>query len=56
MSLDDSMTMMFMVQKKFYKGTLPQAIQSEIGFREEPVKTVAAITFGGWYSGQKIEE
>jgi hypothetical protein len=56
MSLEDSMTMMFMVPKKFNKETLPQPNQSEIEFREEPAKTVAAITFGGWASDEKIEE
>jgi len=56
MSLEDSMTMMFMVPKKFNKETLPQPNQSEIEFREEPAKTVASITFGGWASDEKIEE
>ncbi|MGK0235969.1 MAG: hypothetical protein ACI9EK_002512, partial [Psychroserpens sp.] len=39
MSLEDSMTMMFMVPKKFKKETLPQPNQSQIEFREEPAKT-----------------
>jgi hypothetical protein len=56
MSLDDSMTMMFMVPKKFNKETLPQPNQSAIKFREEPAKTVAAITFGGWADDEKIEK
>ena len=43
MSLEDSMTMMFMVPKKFKKETLPKPDQSEIKFQEEPKKTVAAI-------------
>lgn len=55
MSLEDSMTMMFMVPKKFNKETLPQPNQSNIEFREEPAKTVAAITFGGWASDEKIK-
>ena len=55
MSLEDSMTMMFMVPKKFKKGTLPQPNQSQIKFREEPAKTIAAITFGGWANDKKIE-
>lgn len=54
MSLDDSMTMMFMVPKKYKKETLPQPNQSEIKFRAEPAKTVAAITFGGWADDEKI--
>jgi hypothetical protein len=56
MSLEDSMTMMFMVPKKFKKETLPQPNQSQIKFREEPAKTVAAISFGGWADDKKIEE
>jgi hypothetical protein len=55
MSLEDSMTMMFMVPKKFNKETLPQPNQSQIEFREEPAKTAAAITFGGWATDEKIE-
>ncbi len=55
MSLEDSMTMMFMVPKKFNKATLPQPNQSQIEFWEEPAKTVAAITFGGWATDEKIE-
>ena len=56
MSLEDSMTMMFMVPKKFNKETLPQPNQSTIKFREEPAKTVSAITFGGWANDKKIEK
>jgi hypothetical protein len=56
MSLEDSMTMMFMVPKKYKKESLPQPNQSQIEFREEPAKVVAAITFGGWANDEKIEE
>lgn len=56
MSLEDSMTMMFMVPKKFTKETLPEPNQDQIKFKEEPAKTVAAITFGGWANDEKIEE
>jgi predicted lactoylglutathione lyase len=56
MSLGDSMTVMFLVPKKFKKETLPQPSQSQIEFREEPAKTVAAITFGGWANDKKIEK
>jgi hypothetical protein len=45
MSLEDSMTVMFMVPKKLIKKT--KAKQSQIEFRQEPAKTVAAITFMG---------
>jgi len=55
MSLEDTMTMMFMVPKKFRKEDLPKPNQSNIEFREEPSKTMAAITFGGWANSNKIE-
>lgn len=56
MSLEDSMTMMFMVPKKFKKETLPRPNQSQIKFQQEPAKTVAAISFGGWANDEKIEK
>jgi hypothetical protein len=55
MSLEDTMTMMFMVPKKFRKEDLPKPNQSNIEFREEPSKTMAAITFGGWANSNNIE-
>jgi hypothetical protein len=54
-SLEDSMTVMFMVPKNNKRESLPKPNQSQIEFREEPAKTVAAITFGGWASDEKIE-
>ena len=54
MSLEDSMTMMFMVPKKFNKSNLPKPNQSDIEFKEMPAKRVAAITFGGWSDDEKI--
>lgn len=56
MSLEDSMTVMFMVPKKFNKENLPQPNESQIKIREEPAKKVAAITFGGWADDEKIKE
>jgi hypothetical protein len=54
MSLDTSMTMMFMVPKKFKKETLPNPNESKIKFTEEPAKTVAAVSFSGWADDEKI--
>ena len=54
MSLDSTMTMMFMVPKKFQKETLPKPNESKIKFIEEPAKTVAAIRFGGWANDETI--
>jgi len=55
MSLEDSMTMMFMVPKKLQKEDLPKPENSMIEIKEEPAKIVAAITFSGWANDQKIE-
>ncbi|MFC3812228.1 SOUL family heme-binding protein [Lacihabitans lacunae] len=56
MGLEDSMTMMFMVPNDLDKSKLPKPDNSEIEFKEEPVKIVAAITFGGWANTEKIEK
>ncbi|MFK7969249.1 MAG: heme-binding protein [Bacteroidia bacterium] len=56
MSLEDSMTVMFMVPKKFDRSSLPQPNQAQIEFRDEPAKTVAAISFGGWADDEKISQ
>jgi hypothetical protein len=56
MSLDDSMTMMFMVPKKITEEALPKPNETQIEFRKEPEKTVAAISFGGWANDKKIQK
>jgi hypothetical protein len=55
MSLEDSMTVMFMVPKENKRETLPNPNDPNIEFREEPAKTAAAITFGGWANDEKIK-
>jgi hypothetical protein len=56
MSLEDSMTMMFLVPKKYKKEDLPNPNESNIEFKEEPAKKMAAISFGGWANDEKIEK
>jgi hypothetical protein len=56
MTLEDSMTMLFMVPKKFDMQTLPLPNQSQIEFKKEPAKKVAAIEFGGWANDKKINK
>ncbi|MEI8073202.1 MAG: heme-binding protein [Bacteroidota bacterium] len=56
MSLEDSMTMMFMVPKKFKKDMLPKPNQTGIEFKQEPAKNLAAIRFSGWANDTKIEK
>ncbi len=54
MSMEDSMTMMFLVPKSMKKDNLPQPNQAQIEFKEEPAKKLAAIRFGGWASNEKL--
>ncbi len=56
MSLQDYMTMMFMVPKKYNKDMLPKPNRSDIEIKEEPAKLLAAIGFSGWASDTKIEK
>jgi hypothetical protein len=55
MSLEDSMTVMFMVPKNLIKKRFKaKRIADRISTRTS--KTVAAITFGGWADDTKIEK
>jgi hypothetical protein len=56
MTLEDKMTIQFLVPKKFTKESLPKPNNSSIKFVEVPEKRVAAITFGGWANEEKIEK
>ena len=56
MNMDDSISMMFMIPKRYKLEELPKPIDSGIKFKEEPAKTVAAIKFGGWANDKKIEK
>lgn len=55
MTLGDSTTMMFIVPKKLKKEMLPKPTESLIEFKDEPAKTVAAITFSGWANDKNIK-
>ncbi len=55
MTLEDSITMLFMVPKGLSKENLPKPNESSIEFKEEPEKKIAAIEFGGWANDRKIE-
>jgi hypothetical protein len=54
MTLEDSMTMMFMVPKKYNMESLPKPTQSNIEIKNIESKKMAAITFGGWANDKKI--
>lgn len=56
MSLEDNMTVMFMVPKKYEKDKLPKPNQAAVEFTEMPAKKMAAISFGGWANSEKITE
>lgn len=56
MSLEDSVTMMFMVPSALDEGSLPKPNQTQIAFVEEPARTMAAIRFGGWADDGKLEK
>jgi hypothetical protein len=56
MSLEDSVTMMFMVPSALDEGSLPKPNQTQIAFVEEPARTMAAIRFGGWANDGKLEK
>ena len=56
MSMEDSMTMMFMVPSKYRVEDLPKPANSNIEFKKMPARKMAAITFGGWANDEKIEK
>lgn len=55
-SLEDSMTVRFLVPKKYTIEALPLPNHPKIEFIKEPSKTVAAICFGGWTNDKKIHQ
>lgn len=56
MTMEDSVTMMFMVPEAYTLEELPKPNDPNVKFRKEPEKYVAAIRFGGWASDNKIEK
>ncbi|MBT8194903.1 MAG: heme-binding protein [Bacteroidia bacterium] len=56
MSMEDSVTMKFMVPSEYELDDLPRPMDSNVKFSEEPEKIVAAIAFGGWASDERISK
>ncbi len=56
MSLEDSITMMFMVPNDYDQASLPKPNDPSIVFEQKPSKKVAAISFGGWADSKISEE
>ena len=50
------MSMFFLVPKKIKIDKLPLPNNETIEFQEQSVKTVAAISFGGWANAKKTEK
>jgi hypothetical protein len=48
--------MLFLVPEKFTRENLPKPLNTKIKFIEMPEKKMAAITFSGWASDDKIEK
>ena len=55
MTLQDSITMMFMVPNEYTEESLPKPSQSIIKIKNIESKKMAAISFGGWANDKKIE-
>lgn len=56
MSMEDTMTMMFMVPEAYDLDDLPEPNNHNISFVKVPAKKVAAIRFGGWANKARLEE
>lgn len=56
MNEGDSMQMMFMIPAEYNIEDLPNPNNSQVKFKTEPAKLVAAIAFGGWSDDEKIAE
>ncbi len=54
MSLEAETTMMFLVPKKYTIDNLPKPQNPNIEFIEMPERMIAAVTFSGWASNEKI--
>ena len=55
LSMDENMTMSFMVPKEYNMDELPQPNDGRVKFIEKPKMRVAAIRFGGWASNEKLK-
>lgn len=56
MTMEDSVTMMFMVPAAYKLEDLPRPNDPNVKFKQEPEKYVAAIRFGGWANDRKIKK
>ena len=54
MTMDDSMTMKFMVPSDMEMEDLPKPNDPNVRFEQQPEKTVAAIRFSGWANDARI--
>ena len=56
MTMADSVTMKFKIPEGMELENMPQPNNPEIRFASEPEKIMAAITFGGWATDERIAE
>ena len=56
MEMGDSIEMAFMIPNGYSMDDLPIPSNSNVNFKSEPRKVMAAIRFGGWASDEKIAE
>lgn len=56
MEMGDSIEMAFMLPDGYELDELPAPQNSNVSFKHEPGKTMAAIRFGGWASDERIAD
>ena len=56
MNLEETVTMQFMIPKKYNLDDLPKPNNPDVKFKTEKEKFMATIAFGGWSSDKKIAE
>lgn len=55
-NLDETITMQFMLPKKYNLNGLPKPDNPDVHFKSEKEKFMATIAFGGWSNDKKIAE
>lgn len=55
-TMNDSVTMMFLVPAEYTLEDMPTPNNTKVKFKKEPGKIMAAISFSGWANDEKIEE
>jgi len=56
MNLEETVTMQFMIPKKYNLDDLPKPNNPDVKFKTEKEKFMATLAFGGWSNDKKIAE